>query len=151
MDLRLVFLAFATVLPAILLVFCGVVVLGWGIIVGITSLVVRYGGDWEALGVGLISSGIWLLISLVGMAVLLVALALPGNKGPNRYGRDPLRPEPEDGGALKPTHAYASPDASSPMESANATSEVAERRFCTQCGGQLQAEARFCTLCGAAV
>ena len=102
-------------------------------------------------------------IIIIGAPVLLIMSAFPGTPGPNRYGPNPLRPQqgmgdygfyqdpgypyspssstgsytesPYDAGALEP-----------PLEP-----ETGERRFCTQCGMQLQPEARFCTVCGAAV
>ena len=46
---------------------------------------------WGVLGVLFL---IWLLISLVSWIVLLVFQIMPGTVGPNRYGPDPLRPDP---------------------------------------------------------
>ena len=38
---------------------------------------------------------IWTLASMAATVVQLVLLALPGTRGPNRYGSDPLQPEPD--------------------------------------------------------
>ena len=46
----------------------------------------------------LIIGGIWVLVSGVVVIALLILCALPGTTGPNRYGPDPLLPEPVMGG-----------------------------------------------------
>ena len=109
----------------------------------------------------------WLLVlvppvTVIGVIVLLIMSIFPGTVGPNRYGPDPLRAQPGmDGyGYSDPGHPYAPPpaggyDAPPPYDATPPDSpsepELGERRFCSQCGMQLQPEARFCTVCGAAV
>ena len=119
--------------------------------------------EWGVLGVFFI---IWLIISIAAWVVLLVFQIMPGTVGPNRYGPDPLRPDPA-------THPYGSsmagqtPDYAPPPPAVggatlgglppHAPSEQppasgpAQRRFCTQCGAQMEPEARFCTFCGTEV
>ena len=120
--------------------------------------------EWGVIGVLFL---VWFLGSVAAWIVLLVFQILPGTVGPNRYGPDPLRPEVA-------AQAYGSgytgsvpPYASSPSEgvypaaeeppppqSARASdpgAEAALRRYCTQCGTQLQPDARFCTYCGTSI
>ena len=88
-----------------------------------------------------------LLIVIVSFAIAvgcavppLVFYALPGTVGPNRYGPDPLHPDPVVGSSGAPP--YDSPSRSEP--------EPEGRRFCSQCGMQLQRDEQFCAGCGAA-
>jgi len=94
----------------------------------------------------------------VGYLVLLYFLIQPGTPGPNQYGPNPLQPQPGTGGYgyADPGHPYSpSPTVGSYSESTydapTSEPEPSGRRFCTQCGMQLQPEARFCTACGAGV
>ena len=131
------------------LLLCVALLLGWGIIAGVTSLVASTGEGWEALGVGLVMGFIWFLTSLVGIVAMTIVLALPGNVGPNSYGPDRQWPEQGDEFAPQPVHAHATPQEAEAAD--DEPSVPVSRQFCTQCGAQLQAEARFCTQCGAAV
>ena len=109
----------------------------------------------------------WLLLYLIpvlGWIALLIMCALPGTGGPNRYGPNPLQSQQGIGaygyGYPAPGHPYAPPHPTgSYSESRYDTASQdylpepgpGERRYCTQCGMQLQPEARFCNVCGAAV
>ena len=109
----------------------------------------------------------WLLllvppITIIGAFVLLIMSIFPGTPGYNRYGPNPLQPQPGTGGYgyyQDPEHPYPPPPmggyGESPYDTGLADTfsepEPGGRQFCTQCGMQLQPEARFCTVCGAAV
>jgi hypothetical protein len=125
--------------------------LGWGIIAGIATLVGFSGDEWAALGFGLFAGGIWFLVSLVGMVVMAYFLTLPGTTGPNDYGADPLRPDvgSPDERTFEAGIAVAS---QSPGDKRNEsiTGEVGQV-YCTQCGTPLQRDARYCINCGAGV
>ena len=89
------------------------------------------------------------LISLAGVVTLLVLCALPGTRGPNRYGPDPLQPDMgmSGYGYADPGHPYApSPLGGTATE---VTPEPSGRLYCSQCGAERQPDARFCTVCGA--
>ncbi len=131
------------------LLFCFGILLGWGIIAGLTTLVGYTGDEWAALGLGLISGGIWTLVGMIGIVVMTYFLTLPGTTGPNYYGPDPVRPDLGDARPPRPAGVYATP----PQDDARTGADLAEapaHRFCTQCGMQMQPEARFCTVCGTA-
>ena len=121
--------------------------------------------EWGVIGILFL---IWLLGSFVAWLVLLIFQIMPGTVGPNRYGPDPLRaemgeqsygtgfagnfppyaPAPPPGGFTGASEAPPHPD----LPQANrAPEERGNRRYCAQCGTQLQPEARFCTNCGTAV
>lgn len=99
----------------------------------------------------------WLLllvppIAFIGVWILLIMSIFPGTRGPNRYGPDSLQPSPGTSGNdyqypgyhnTSPSGNYGLPD-----YSGNPPETPDDRRFCTQCGLQLQADARFCTNCG---
>ena len=113
--------------------------------------------EWGALGIFFL---IWLLISLASWIVLLVFQIMPGTVGPNRFGPDPLRPDPGTHpygfGMAGQTPDYAPPPPTvggatlgDPIPSApSPASGPVQRRFCTQCGAQMQPDALFCTFCG---
>ena len=112
-------------------------------------------GSWtDVLGV-LMFLVIWILVSAAGVITILVLCAMPGTRGPNRYGPDPLEPPSGAGGG----YGYTSPGApytpSPPFNPAasNAPSgtEAARRQFCTQCGARLEPDARFCAVCNTPV
>ncbi len=143
---------------ALWLLLCGVIVLGWASILGLAYLTVKFANDdgFTAIFFWFILGGIWILVSLVGMTVLTIMLALPGTVGPNRYGADPLRPELRDGLILPSAHTYASLEEEPASllagdQSSSTEPWSASQRFCSQCGLQLQPEGRFCVSCGAAV
>ena len=118
--------------------------------------------EWGVLGLFFL---VWLLGSIAAWVVLLVFQIMPGTVGPNRYGPDPLRLDPT-------AHAYSSgipdsaPNYAPPPPGGGYTAGAeqmprdapaddqdpgaGQRRYCTQCGMQLQSTARFCTYCGAA-
>ncbi len=115
--------------------------------------------EWGILGIIFL---IWFLGSIAAWIVLLVFQIMPGTVGPNRYGPDPLRPDlgtqtpgPAFTGSVPPyvpppTGGYTAPGGPPPAPLAPPPSGE-QRRYCTQCGTQLQADARFCTYCGASV
>ena len=83
----------------------------------------------------------WLLllvppVAFIGWIPLLIFCVLPGTAEANRYGPNPSQPQQDFGG-----YGAAQPEPAP-------ESDTDERRFCTQCGMQLQADARFCTVCG---
>ncbi len=110
----------------------------------------------------------WLLllippITIIGVFVLLIMSIFPGTPGYNRYGPNPLRPQPgtgdydyyQDSGypysSQPPSGSYSDPPYDPGLLDSPPEPKPGERQFCTQCGMQLQPEARFCTVCGAAV
>ena len=74
---------------------------------------------------------IWGLASLAGIATLLILCALPGTRGPNRYGPGP-QPAASGAGGQSPTAPRPVP------------------RFCTRCGAGRQPADSSCAACGAA-
>ena len=84
------------------------------------------------------------LIALGGSIVLLVFFALPGTVGTNRYGPDPLHPEPGVGSGGE---AAGYPAPSIPMSKPAPEGSV----FCSQCGARLPGDSGFCPSCGTAV
>ena len=122
-----------------------------GLIVGVSLIFT----DLLILGIALSVLG-----SVVGFVALLVFLIQPGDPHPNQYGPDPLQQRAGDSGIRAEGHPYASwPSAggygaqgseSEPAQSVQ-HGEAEQRRYCTQCGSQLQPEARFCTECGTVV
>ena len=125
--------------------------------------------EWGVLGVLFL---IWLLVSIAAWIVLLVFQIMPGTVGPNRYGPDPLRQggaapgfEPGFSAAGRPhdpSPPYAgfgtfdpggepAPHPDLPQAGQSQPESGRQRRYCTQCGTQLQPDARFCTYCGAAI
>ena len=121
---------------------------------------------WGVVGILFL---VWLLGSIAAWIVLLVFQIMPGTVGPNRYGPDPLRPDVETRApgfgvpGSAPVNApqpaaggYAAPGEPPKPEAPLAPDmdpdpEAIQRRFCTQCGMQLQPEARFCSVCGTSV
>ena len=91
----------------------------------------------------LIIVGIWALVSGVVVIALLILCALPGTTGTNRYGPDPLLPEPSMGGYRESSHDSAPSDPLSEQDPERS-------QFCSQCGMQLKRDAQFCAACGAA-
>ena len=104
----------------------------------------------------------WLLllvppVGFIGWIPLLIFCVLPGTAEANRYDPNPSQPQQRMGGFsnTQSGHPYATPPgdygtsgygAAQPEPSPEPDTD--ERRFCTQCGMQLQADARFCTVCG---
>ena len=109
----------------------------------------------------------WLLllvppITIIGVFVLLIMSIFSGTPGPNRYGPDPLAPRQCMGGFdyTPPGSSYVHPpydtDLTPPIYDDQPSidagpTETGQRRYCTQCGTQLQPDARFCTYCGSGV
>ena len=135
-----------------------------GIIAGaVVGAIIYHDEEWGPLLVFLVSIAGGLLGWVAGYLVLLYFLIQPSNPGANQYGPNPLQPQQGTGGYgyhQAPGHPYSpAPPTGSYGESTYDTGlpdsvsepEPGERRFCTQCGMQLQPAARFCTVCGAAV
>ena len=79
---------------------------------------------------------IWTLVTIAFFILMLVVLALPGTSGPNRYGPNPLQPDPE----AVPGYTNAPPEAGPGVA-----------QYCSRCGAEVQPDARFCYACGANV
>ena len=111
-----------------------------------------------ALGIALVALG-----SLVGFVVLIVFLVQASDPHPNQYGPNPLVPAQGTGGFGEPQYgqpyppyqpdsdpgalgAGTAPPFSPPGVPTQDDSD--QRRYCSNCGMQLQPEARFCTVCG---
>ena len=112
----------------------------------------------------------WLLllvppITIFGLIVLLIMSIFSGTPGPNHYGRDPLQQmrdtwqgDAEFGydqasgtfGQPPPTVGYGAAIDTPPrtQTAPDIDPGPTERRYCTECGTQLQPDARFCTFCG---
>ena len=142
-----------------LLIYLGIA-LGW--IIGFIAIGVSVGiedpemleSDLEEWAGALAFMIIWGLVSLVGFITLLVLCALPGTRGPNRYGGAPLGPDAgTDAYSYEhPGHPYAPPSFGAETGTyTEAPPEPSGRLYCSQCGTERQEEARFCTVCGAAV
>ena len=139
-----------------------ILILGWGAIMGVATLVESFSDDgWASVIFALLFGLVWAVVSLVGLMLLTIPLAQRGTTGPNRYGADPLRPELGNDPAPRPAQAYTYPPAADASMSTGSDlgqsqpppepePEPVDRQFCTQCGGQLPPEARFCTACGTA-
>ena len=120
------------------------------------------GGD-ELGFVGGLLLGIALsyLLFFVGFLIILVFLVQPSDSGPNKYGPSPQYPQqnmnpypynqaPSNPYSSQPPPAnYSQPTYDPSPPNTRSEPEPNQRRFCTQCGAQLQADARFCTTCGA--
>ena len=121
--------------------------------------------EWGALGILFL---VWLLVSIASWIVLLVFQIMPGTPGPNRHGPDPLQPSGSATGfsgagqpyePSSPTAGFGSFDQNAepaphpdlPQANQSQPASERQRRYCTQCGTQLQGDARFCTYCGTAI
>ena len=92
--------------------------------------------------------GTWAVLGIIPFAGVRLTrlLAQPGTPGPNRYGPDPLRPQPDGGRARRSTR----PAAPSPSRTATAgTPEPAAAQHCSRCGWERWPDALFCADCGA--
>ena len=148
-----------------LLIYVAIII---AIIVGLIVLIITLfagfelwfsgGTKWDSdlVGAGLIVSLILFAVGIVGVITLLVLCAQPGTNGPNRYGPNPLKPQPVIGayGHADPGRPYP-PQPLAEMETGTYTEAPPEssgpHQYCTQCGMNLQPEARFCTECGTVV
>ena len=107
----------------------------------------------------------WLLllvppVGFIGWIPLLIFCVLPGTAFANRYGPNPSQPQQGMGGFgytqsghpynPSPAEGYGTSGYGAAQPEPSPESDTDERRFCTQCGMQLQADARFCTVCGTA-
>ena len=101
------------------------------------------GNDEAALGVALIAI-VSFLIALGCSIAPLIFYVLPGTVGPNRYGPDPLHPEPEVG-SVGEAARYSAP--SDPVSKPAPEGTL----FCSQCGTRLPGDSGFCPNCGTAV
>ena len=79
---------------------------------------------------------VWTLIAIAFFILMLVILASPGTSGLNRYGPDPLQPDPGAG----PGYPNAPPGTGQ-----------GEGQYCPRCGAEVQPDAQFCFACGANV
>ena len=130
------------------LIILGAIIASAALVIGVLE---AFEGNEDAGGAWIILFAISGLVSLAGLITILILCALPGIVGPNRYGPDPLRSQQGPG----PNNPYAPPPnqgeyATIPASQSEPGQGSEGRRFCTQCGMQLQPEARFCTVCGAA-
>ena len=92
--------------------------------------------------------GNWAMLALIPFAGVRLTrlLVQPGTPGPNRYGPDPLRPDPESGREQR----YASPTTPPYSNRAPAaTPEPAAAQRCSSCGWERWPDALFCADCGA--
>ena len=121
-----------------------------GIVVGI-SLVFS--------GLLFLGIGLSLIGSIAGFLALLAFLIQPGDRHDNQYGPDPLPQEAGAPGFGSRGHPYASQSFEADYGAPNYDIEPSvparppeggQRRYCTQCGAQLQQEVRFCSTCGSA-
>lgn len=104
-----------------------------------------HGGLFRALG-ALIFLILWTLVSLAGWITILILCAMPGTRGPNSYGPDPLQPDTGTGGYGGPDNIYGS--SSLPGTVTEDMPQTGARLYCSQCGAERTADARFCTVCG---
>ena len=101
------------------------------------------GNDGGASSAGLIAM-VSFFIALGCSIAPLIFYVLPGTVGPNRYGPDPLHPEPgvcnvgEAAGYSAPLDSMSKPAPEGTL-------------FCLQCGIRLPGESGFCPSCGTAV
>ncbi len=100
--------------------------------------------DEEAIGIILLTIIVSLFIALGCSIAPLIFYVLPGTVGPNRYGPDPLHPEPEVGSVGEAARYSASSD---PVSKPAPEGTL----FCSQCGTRLLADSGFCPSCGTAV
>lgn len=123
-----------------------------GIIVGVVMIIA--GAVEDSLGLILLGIGVLLIGSIAGFVALLVFMIQPGDPHPNQYGPDPLQQQAGVAGFRGQGHPYTPPSApeynAAPSDTLQEP-ELADRRYCTQCGMQLQPDAQFCTVCGTAV
>lgn len=95
-------------------------------------------------------SGWFQLLNLVpfpfGAILVYILCAMPGTRGPNQYGPDPLQAHEGEGAGV-----YGASPAMQSHQVSPGHAETGGRRFCSQCGTQLQPGARFCSGCGTAV
>ena len=113
-----------------------------GLVVGVSLIFT----DLLILGVALS-----VLRSVVGFVALLVFLIQPGNLHPNQYGPYPIQQRVEASGMQVEGHPYASSPPAGDYSARGFDSEAAQsfqhgeagqRRYCSQCGLQLQPEGR---------
>ena len=99
----------------------------------------------DGLASGAVLVGIVSLFIALGCSIApLIFYALPGTVGPNRYGPDPLYPEPEVG-SVGEAARYSAP--SDPVSKPAPEGTL----FCSQCGTRLPADSGFCPSCGTAI
>lgn len=139
---------------------------GWWMLLpiglGIAGIVA--GVSLAFVGLFVLGVGLAILGSIGGFLALLVFLIQPGDPHPNQYGPDPLTAGTTFGGPTQPGHPYDPPPGTGEIlpplvdsgfdsgpEDAPPYAGAGERRYCTQCGMQLEVTARFCNVCGAPV
>ena len=101
------------------------------------------GNNGGASSAGLIAM-VSFFIALGCSIAPLIFYVLPGTVGPNRYGPDPLHPEPGVWSVGEPA-GYSAP--LDPMSKPAPEGTL----FCLQCGIRLPGESGFCPSCGTAV
>ena len=101
------------------------------------------GNDGGASSAGLIAM-VSFFIALGCSIAPLIFYVLPGTVGPNRYGPDPLHPEPGVWSVREPA-GYSAP--LDPMSKPAPEGTL----FCLQCGIRLPGDSGFCPSCGTAV
>ncbi len=102
----------------------------------LASIIARFLWDWSIILI--FAGGVLVVASLAAWIWFIVMMILPGTAGPNRYGPEPLRPEPDSDGGGQAATAATPPDIG-----------AGAARHCGQCGAHLQPNARFCAAGGA--
>ena len=134
---------------------------GWWLLlpIGITLAAIILGVILSFVAGPFLGVGIGVVGSIAGFVALLVFLIQAGDPYANQYGPDPLGQGAGAMGFGGTGNPYASPSSDADYGAPSFDSEPSDlsqlpegeqRRYCTQCGMQLQPEARFCTACGTA-
>ena len=134
---------------------------GWWLLlpIGITLAAIILGVILSFVAGPFLGVGIGVVGSIAGFVALLVFLIQARDPYANQYGPDPLVQGAGAMGFGGAGNPYASPSSDADYGAPSFDSEPSDlsqlpegeqRRYCTQCGMQLQPEARFCTACGSA-
>ena len=159
------------------LILYAVAVLGWVVgtiifLIAAFSAVAFWDSQWSYesevafLGVAFIVFLVLLVAGIAAAISLWVLCASAGTAGPNRFGPDPLQTSGAAPGFSAAGHPYepstptagfggfdpvpepAPPHPDLPQAGQSQPAPERQRRYCTQCGTQLQPDARFCIYCG---
>ena len=99
----------------------------------------KYVAEWSVFLLAFLA-----LVSFFIALALLIFCVLPGTVGPNRYGPDPLHPEPGVWSAGEAARYTAPLDPISRPAPGGML-------FCSQCGTRVPGDSGFCPSCGTAV